>query len=153
MVSFVVDLLSIGGQVSILQCPVTLLHEAFDGLLSLFHHLNHVGVQKVDHQIGTENGDQGSEENSHGSVAIRDVEGAPLAVGSGFETLTDTLTAFRLCPKGGDVGCHHLLAEVILSSGVVHEKHAVVDWFEWFVFHVLSIGHRGDSATRRGPVQ
>jgi hypothetical protein len=45
------------------------------------------------------------------------------------------------------------LAEVILSSGVVHEEHAVVDWFEWFVVHVLIIGHQGDSATRRGPVQ
>ena len=154
MVSFVVDLLSIGGQVSILQCPVTLLHEAFDGLLSLFHHLNHVGVQKVDHQIGTENGDQGSEENSHGSVAIRDVpSSSPGGVRGRDATLTNRLAMHCLALQLFDVGCHHLLAEVILSSGVVHEKHAVVDWFEWFVFHVLSIGHRGDSATRRGPVQ
>ena len=78
-------------------------------------------------------------------MAITDVPVSPLSIVGGFQTLTDTLTACCLCPKGGDVGCHHLLAEVILSSGVVHEEHAVVDWFEWFVVHALIIGGEGGS--------
>ena len=86
-------------------------------------------------------------------MSIADVPVPPLSIVGGFETLTDTITACCLCPKGGDVGCHDLLAEVILSGGVVHEEHAVVDWFECFVFHVLSIGHRWQRATRRGPVR
>ena len=86
------------------------------------------------------------------SVAITDVPVPPLAVVGGFETLTDTLTALCLCPKGGDVGCHHPLAEVILSSGVVHEEHAVVDWFEWFVVHALIIGEGGSSGGCRVPL-
>ena len=73
-------------------------------------------------------------------MSITDVPVSPLSIVGGFQTLTDTLTAFRLCPKGGDVGCHHLLAEVILSGGVVHEEHAVVNWFEWFVCHVTIMG-------------
>ena len=85
-------------------------------------------------------------------MAITDVPLSPLAVRSRFETLTDTLTACCLCPKGGDVGCHDLLAEVILSSGLVNEESAVVDWFELFVVHALSIGDRGDHATRSVPL-
>ena len=83
-------------------------------------------------------------------MAIADVPVPPLSIVGGFQTLTDTLTACCLCPKGGDVGCHHLLAKVILSSGVVHEEHAVVNWFEWFVVHALIIGGEGGSGVISG---
>lgn len=45
---------------------IVLVHEALDGLLSLLQHLNHVGVQQIDEQVGTEDGEQGSEGDSHG---------------------------------------------------------------------------------------
>ena len=51
---------------SIRQCLVTLVHEAFDGLLAILHHLNHVGVEQIDQQVGTEQDDDGSEGDSHG---------------------------------------------------------------------------------------
>lgn len=83
-------------------------------------------------------------------MSITDVPVSPLSIVGRFETLADTLTACCLCPKGGDVGCHHLLAKVILSGGVVHKEHAVVDWFEWFVVHALIIGGEGGSGVISG---
>ena len=83
-------------------------------------------------------------------MAITDVPLSPLAVGSGFDALTDTIATGALCFQLCNVGCHDLLAEVILSSGVVHEEHAVVDWFEWFVVHALIIGGEGGSGVISG---
>ena len=75
-----------------------------------------------------------------GSVAITDVPVAPLSTMGGFQTLTHTVTVCCLCFQFADVGCHDLLAEVVIGGGVIHKEHAVVDWFEWFVCHVTIMG-------------
>ena len=75
-----------------------------------------------------------------GSVAIADVPVSPLSIVGRFQTLTDTVPTLRFCPKGGNIGSHHLLANVILGSGVVHVEAAVLGGLHWFVvFHVASI--------------
>ena len=77
------------------------------------------------------------------SVSITDVPVSPLSTMGGFQTLTHTLTVCCLCFQCVDVGCHDLLAEVVIGGGVIHKEHAVVDWFEWFVVHILIIGATG----------
>ena len=72
--SCVVDLFSIGGAVSIrrgqwsVRGLSSVVHEAFDGRLAVFHHLHHVGVEQVDQQVGTQDDDDGGESDSHGLV-------------------------------------------------------------------------------------
>ena len=75
-----------------------------------------------------------------GSVAVADVPVPPLAVGCRFETLTDTIAALCLCLQLVDVGCHDLLAKVILSSGLVDVEASAVDWFELCFVHGPIIG-------------
>ena len=48
-----------------------------------------------------------------------------------------------LCLKFVEIGCHDLLANVILGSGVVHVEASAVDWFEFVVCHVASIETQG----------
>ena len=75
-----------------------------------------------------------------GSVAIGDGPVRPLSIVGRFQTLTHTITMLCLCPKGGDVGCHDLLANLILGSGVVHVEASAVNWFELVVCHVTIVG-------------
>ena len=82
-------------------------------------------------------------------MAITDVPVSPLSTMGGFQSLAHTLTVCCLCFECVDVGCHDLLAEVVIGGGVIHKEHAVVDWFEWFVVHVLIIGATG-AKSRRG---
>ena len=76
-------------------------------------------------------------------MTIGDVPVRPLSIVGRFQTLTHTVAMLCLCPKDGDVGCHDLLANVILGSGVVHVEASAVDWFEFVVFHVASIETQG----------
>jgi len=59
-------------------------------------------------------------------VAIADRPVPPLSFGGGFDALTDTVTASGLCLQLVDVGCHDLLADGVVGSGVVDEESAVV---------------------------
>ena len=70
------------------------------------------------------------------SVAVADVPVCPLTVGGGDATLTDVLGTHCVALQLLNVGCHDLLTDVVLSSGVVHMEASAVDWFELFVFHV-----------------
>ena len=75
-------------------------------------------------------------------MAIADVPVSPLSTTNRrgrFETLTDAIAADGLCFQFGKIGRHDLLAEVIIGGGLVNEKRAAVDWFEWFVVHALII--------------
>ena len=75
-------------------------------------------------------------------MAITDVPVSPLSTTNGrgrFETLTDAIAASGLCFQLGNIGRHDLLADGVISGGLVNEKRAAVDWFEWFVVHALII--------------
>ena len=75
-------------------------------------------------------------------MAVADVPVPPLAVRSGFETLTDTLTASGLCFEFSKVGCHDLLADRIVGSGLIHQEGTVVNSFHGLFAHVpiISMG-------------
>ena len=83
-----------------------------------------------------------------GSVAIADVPVPPLTFGGRFETLTDTIATLCLCFELVDVGCHHLLAKVILCSGLVNVEATAVDWFELGFVHgsIIGTGRGGSPA-------
>ena len=73
-------------------------------------------------------------------MPIADGPVAPLAVGCCLQTLTDTVAALCLCLELVDVGCHDLLADRIVGSGLIDEESTVVDSFHGFVVHATSIG-------------
>ena len=73
-------------------------------------------------------------------MAIADRPVPPLAVGCRDATLTDCLPVLCLCLQLVDVGCHDLLADLILSSGVVDVEATAVDWFELCFVHGPIIG-------------
>ena len=86
----------------------------------------------------------------NGSVAITDVPVPPLSTVGRFETLTHTVTICCLCFEGVDVGCHDLLAEVIIGGSLVDHEHATVGGLK-FVCHVLIIGDERAGSTRGVP--
>ena len=75
-----------------------------------------------------------------GSVAVADRPVPPLSFGCCLQTLTDTVAALCLCPQLVDVGCHDLLADLILSSGLIDHESAAVDWLELCFVHGSIIG-------------
>ena len=76
-------------------------------------------------------------------MTIGDVPVSPLSIVGRFQTLTHTVTMLCLRLEFVDVRCHHLLANVILGSGVVHVEASAVDWLELVVFHVANIETQG----------
>jgi len=59
-------------------------------------------------------------------VAVTDRPVPPLSFGCCLQTLTDAITPSGLCFQFCNVGCHDLLADGVVCSGLIDEKHSVV---------------------------